>query len=89
MKATGVVRKIDELGRIVLPKEIRDRYRWEVGTPLEIYVEGETVVLQKYDPIPDVETEIERLIYSLRNDNAAKHSEVIFGLEEVLRISKK
>ena len=89
MKATGIVRKIDELGRIVLPKELRDRYRWEVGDPIEVYTENDVIMLKKYNPIPDVETEIERLIYSLRSDNATKYSEVIFGLEEVLRISKK
>ncbi|UED70735.1 AbrB/MazE/SpoVT family DNA-binding domain-containing protein [Brevibacillus sp. HD3.3A] len=50
MKATGIVRKIDHLGRIVLPKELRDTFRWKTGTPLEVYVDGETVVLREYAP---------------------------------------
>ncbi|WP_019123598.1 AbrB/MazE/SpoVT family DNA-binding domain-containing protein [Brevibacillus massiliensis] len=50
MKATGIVRKIYHLGRIVLPKELRDTFRWKPGTPLEVYVDGENVVLSEYSP---------------------------------------
>lgn len=50
MKATGIIRKVDELGRIVIPKEIRTTLEVEEGTPLEIYVEGEQVILKKYEP---------------------------------------
>lgn len=55
MKATGIVRKIDELGRVVIPKEIRKSLRIREGDPLEIYVEknGE-VVLKKYAPLGDL-----------------------------------
>jgi transcriptional pleiotropic regulator of transition state genes len=47
MKSTGVVRKIDELGRIVLPSELRRVYGIREGEELEISVEGERVILQK------------------------------------------
>lgn len=47
MKSTGVVRKIDELGRIVLPSEIRRVFGIREGDPLEIWVNGEQVILQK------------------------------------------
>lgn len=50
MKATGIIRKVDELGRIVIPKEIRTTLEVEEGTPLEIYVEDEQVILKKYEP---------------------------------------
>lgn len=50
MKATGVIRKIDQMGRFVIPKEIRDNLGIEEDTPLEIYVEGSKIVLQKYQP---------------------------------------
>lgn len=55
MKATGIVRKIDDLGRIVIPKEIRKGLRIRVGDPLEIYVEknGE-IILKKYAPMGDL-----------------------------------
>ncbi|MDQ1605513.1 MAG: AbrB family transcriptional regulator, transcriptional pleiotropic regulator of transition state [Actinomycetota bacterium] len=47
MKSTGVVRKIDELGRIVLPSELRKVFGIKEGNELEISVEGETIILQK------------------------------------------
>ena len=55
MKATGITRKIDELGRIVIPKEIRRTLRIREGTPLEIFTEknGE-IVLRKYSPMGEL-----------------------------------
>ena len=52
MKATGIVRRIDDLGRVVIPKEIRRTMRIREGTPLEIYtsVDGE-VIFRKYSPV--------------------------------------
>lgn len=50
MKATGIVRKVDELGRIVIPKEIRDTRGIENGDPLEIYVDGSMIILKAYRP---------------------------------------
>lgn len=50
MKSTGMVRKIDDLGRIVIPKELRRTMEIAEGDPLEIYVEGEMIILKKYEP---------------------------------------
>jgi len=50
MKSTGIVRRIDDLGRIVLPKETRKIMELPEGTPMEIYTEGEAIVLKKYEP---------------------------------------
>lgn len=50
MKSTGIVRKVDELGRIVLPIELRRTLGIEEKDALEIYVEGSSVVLRKYAP---------------------------------------
>lgn len=50
MKSTGMFRRVDELGRIVLPKELRTRLEIEEGDPLEIFLDGDRVVLQKYQP---------------------------------------
>ena len=50
MKSTGIVRKVDELGRIVLPIELRRTLDIGVKDVLEIYVEGDSVVLKKYEP---------------------------------------
>lgn len=50
MKATGIVRKVDELGRVVLPIELRRTLGISEKDPLEIFVEGEQVILRKYEP---------------------------------------
>lgn len=50
MKSTGIVRKVDELGRIVIPKELRDYYGIDIKDPLEIYVEDGNIILSKYEP---------------------------------------
>ena len=50
MKSTGIVRKVDELGRIVLPIELRRTLDIEVKDALEIYVEGSQIILKKYEP---------------------------------------
>ncbi|HCU07901.1 MAG TPA: AbrB family transcriptional regulator [Clostridiales bacterium] len=50
MKATGIVRKLDTLGRIVIPMELRRTFELEIGDPIEIFVEGSDIVLRKYQP---------------------------------------
>lgn len=55
MKATGVVRRIDDLGRVVIPKEIRRNLRIREGDSLEIYVDNSgDVILKKYSPVEDL-----------------------------------
>ena len=48
MISTGIVRSIDNLGRVVLPKELRNTYSITPDTPLEIFTDGESIVLRKY-----------------------------------------
>lgn len=50
MKSIGVVRKVDELGRVVLPIELRRAYNIELKDPIEILVNQDTIILQKYTP---------------------------------------
>ncbi len=55
MKATGIVRRIDDLGRIVIPKEIRRSFRIREGDPLEIFTDAEgEVIFKKYSPIGEL-----------------------------------
>lgn len=55
MKAIGITRRIDELGRIVIPKEIRRTCHIDCGDPIEIYLgEDGEIILQKYDPEPEI-----------------------------------
>lgn len=56
MKSTGIIRRIDDLGRVVIPKEIRRAMRIREGDPLEIYTEGNgTVCFRKYSPIDEID----------------------------------
>ena len=56
MKATGIIRRIDDLGRVVIPKEIRRSMRIKEGDPLEIYIDKSDVVcFRKYSPIGEVD----------------------------------
>ena len=50
MKTTGIVRGIDSLGRIVLPKELRTNMHLDTDTKLEIFVDGDSIVLKKHRP---------------------------------------
>ena len=55
MKATGVVRRIDDLGRIVIPKELRRTMRIKEGDSLEIFIDGsDKVFLRKYSPVQNI-----------------------------------
>jgi len=50
MKSTGIVRKVDELGRVVIPIELRRTLNIDIKDALEIFVEGESIILKKYEP---------------------------------------
>lgn len=50
MKATGIVRKVDSLGRLVLPIELRKTLGIEIKDPIEIFVDGNQIILKKYEP---------------------------------------
>lgn len=50
MKSTGIVRKVDELGRVVLPIELRRTLNIDIKDSLEIYVENDSIILKKYEP---------------------------------------
>lgn len=49
MKSTGIIRRLDELGRVVIPKEIRDQFNIQEKDPMEIYVDAEKIILQKHE----------------------------------------
>ena len=50
MKSTGLVRRVDELGRVVIPIEIRNKFEIAEKDPIEIYVEGSSIILKKFEP---------------------------------------
>ncbi len=81
MKSTGVVRKVDELGRIVIPKELRKMMGINEKDPLEIYTEGDTIILKKYVPFCSFCGNSENLVVlegkNICRDCANKLSEMI------------
>lgn len=50
MKSTGIVRRVDELGRVVIPIELRNKFGIAEKDPIEIYVDGSSIILKKYEP---------------------------------------
>lgn len=49
MKSTGIIRKLDELGRVVIPIELRNKFNLSEKDPIEIYVDGTNIILKKYE----------------------------------------
>lgn len=85
MKATGIVRRIDDLGRVVIPKEIRKNLRIKEGENLEIFVDGEDVILKKYsmmNKINDLALELTDAIYTFM-----KHNIIITDTDTVVATS--
>ena len=72
MKSTGVIRRIDDLGRIVIPKEIRKNLRIREGDNLEVFIEEENIILKKYsmiNKINDLAQELTDAIYTFTKHN--------------------
>lgn len=70
MKATGVVRRIDDLGRIVLPKELRRTMRIKEGDSLEIYIDGmDQIMLKKYSPVQSLNEFVKEFSESVYSSN--------------------
>lgn len=86
MKATGIVRRIDDLGRVVIPKEIRRTLRIREGDPLEIFTDREgQVILKKYSPIGELNEFSTEYCQSL-HDNT-NHIAIISDRDSIIAIS--
>jgi stage V sporulation protein T len=72
LKATGIVRRIDDLGRLVIPKETRRVLRMDVGSAVEIFIENERVILQKYAPTKEFRALSEGLAEGLQKNTDAR-----------------
>ena len=62
MKTTGVIRRIDELGRIVIPKEIRKNLRIKDGENIEIFIEGENIILKKHSILDKIKEDSKKVV---------------------------
>ena len=86
MKATGIVRRIDDLGRVVIPKEIRRTLRIREGDPLEIFTDtnGE-IILKKYSPIGELGDFAKEYAESLAKN--AGHITCIVDKDQIIAVS--
>ena len=86
MKATGVVRRIDDLGRVVIPKEIRKTLRIKEGDPLEIFTDKEgEVILKKYSPIESLNSVAEKYVDIF--NQVIKHNVIVTDRNKVIAIA--
>lgn len=87
MRATGIVRRIDDLGRVVIPKEIRKTLRIREGDPLEIFTakDGE-VILKKYSPIGELNEFSQEYAETL--GDTLGHGIVVTDLDSIIAVSK-
>lgn len=86
MKATGIVRRIDDLGRVVIPKEIRRTLRIREGDPLEIFTDREgEVILKKYSPVADLGEFAQEYADSLYEGTG--HIALIADQDEIVAVS--
>jgi len=85
MKTTGIIRRIDDLGRLVIPKELRRNLRIKNGECLEIFVDGEDIVLKKYSPMESIEDAAIKYVDSF--NNVIKHSVIVTDKDKVIAAS--
>ena len=92
MRADGIVRRIDDLGRIVIPREIRRRYGIKEGDPIEIFANKDEIILTKYDVSVGLKELVGRLdneFFDVKSDieteTANKIYEHINALQDILK----
>ena len=86
MQETGIVRRIDELGRVVIPKEMRKTLRIREGDPLEIYTDKDHLVFKKYSPLSSVSSYAEAVadgIEELLDDPVMRATDCSMDIEIV------
>ena len=78
MKATGIVRRLDDLGRLVIPKEIRKKYRLKEGDSIEFYTDSDRIIIQKHDHLSAHAEEIEIMCETLH----AMYQNTVFFIQD-------
>lgn len=86
MKSTGITRRIDDLGRIVIPKEIRKNLKIKENEVLEIFIENENIILKKFSSLDDLNKIIERFIEVL--EDITLNNILITNREKIIGTSK-
>ena len=90
MKATGIIRRVDDLGRILIPKEIRRQFGITDGLPMEYFLEGEKIILQPYKT-EIVSNDITNLILKVEDnyEHLKKADEIRRLLEKANELAKE
>jgi len=83
MKETGIIRKIDRMGRVVLPKELRWKYRINCGDMVEIYTDGDNILLKKYNQEENFMEQVEMLYETV--EHMEKEMEITKDLQDYLK----
>lgn len=87
MKATGIIRRVDDLGRIVIPKEIRKTLKIREGDPVEIFTDNQgQVILKKYSPIGEIENFAKA--YAEAMSQIAGHRVLVTDREKVIAVAE-
>lgn len=80
MKATGIVRNVDDLGRVVLPKELRRTFGISTGDPMEFFVEGNGIFVKKFDAAADMEQLLDSVERSIKMKETMVQPEKLHAL---------
>lgn len=84
MVATGIVRRVDDLGRLVIPKELRRKFRIKEESPIEIFTEGDAIVLKLYNPMKTYEVTVTKEVtYTI--DAESKEEAIATAMEKFSR----
>ena len=87
LKTTGIIRRIDDLGRFVIPKELRRSMRIKTGESLEIFVDNEDIILKKYSPMESIEEAAIRYVDSFCK--VMSHSVIVTDKDKVIAAGGK
>ena len=85
MKTTGIIRRIDDLGRIVIPKELRRNLRIKNGDTLEVFVDMDNIILKKYSPMESIEDAANKYVESF--NQVLKHNVLVCDKDKVIAVS--
>ena len=90
MKETGIIRRIDELGRIVIPKEIRRNFHINEGDQMEIYINDGSIVIKQFHVASDISQLLNNIKDDLKNKkNGEVNSLMIEKVDELLALNEK
>jgi AbrB family looped-hinge helix DNA binding protein len=85
-KSLGIIRKFDNLGRIVVPKEVRKAQGWDAGTAMEMFMDGDKLVLGAYKPNAEKESIVKDLQHTIAQTDNVAAKEI---LENTLKFIQK